>query len=231
MAETLKSKAGEQVMENIAVSNPTRELKPTHDVLDDKLGFSEISLEEMKDIVQKLERVQFFESLTKEVTGKIKDIAQELIDFRRDLQKKIEPGIIEIASRDIPEASHQLEGINETLENSTMKIMDIHDEQMEITRVQLEQLKSQMPKNQPVDMDNVAYIFKQQMAALEKINHLSMAMLEPLSFQDLVGQRIQRIVKLVQSMELRIEDLIISFGFKIQKYREDPTKSYSDLDK
>jgi len=42
---------------------------------------------------------------------------------------------------------------------------------------------------------------------------------------------IQKIVKLVKSMELRIEDLIISFGIKIQKYREDPTMSYSDLHK
>ena len=115
-------------MESAAMSDQPEALTPTHDVIDQKLSFGEISLEEMNDIIRKMERIQFFESLTQEVTRKIKDIAQELIDFRKDLQKKIEPGIIEMAARDIPEASHQLEEINETLENSTMKIMDINRE-------------------------------------------------------------------------------------------------------
>lgn len=218
-------------MESAAMPDATEELTLTRDVIDQKLSFGEISLEEMKDIIQKLERVQFFESLTKEITGKIKDIAQELVDFRKDLQKKIEPGIIEMAARDIPEASHQLEGINETLENSTMKIMDINDEQMEIIRVQLEQLKTIQSRGEKQETGRVSEIIAQQITALEKINNLSMSMTEPLSFQDLVGQRIQKIVKLVKSMELRIEDLIISFGIKIQKHREDPTMSYSDLHK
>ena len=218
-------------MESAAISNTTKELTRTHDVIDQKLSCGEISLGEMKDIIQKLERVQFFESLTKEVTGKIKDIAQELVDFRKDLQKKIEPGIVEIAARDIPEASHQLEGINETLENSTMKIMDINDEQVEIAQDQIEQLREIQSGGQTQATDRVSEVIDQQIAALEKMNNLSMSMMEPLSFQDLVGQRIQKIVKLVKSMELRIEDLIISFGIKIQKYKEDPTKSYSDLHK
>ena len=218
-------------MESAAISDTTKELTLTHDVIDQKLSLGEISLEEMKDIIQKLERVQFFESLTKEVTEKIKDIAQELVDFRKDLQKKIEPGIIEMAARDIPEASHQLEGINETLESSTMKIMDINDEQMEIAQARIEQLRAILSGGQTQVTGGVSEILDQQIAALEKMNNLSMSMMEPLSFQDLVGQRIQKIVKLVKSMELRIEDLIISFGIKIQKYREDPTKSYSDLNK
>ena len=56
-------------------------------------------------------------------------------------------------------------------------------------------------------------------------------MMEPLSFQDLVGQRIQRIIKLVRSMENRIEELIVSFGIKLKKHKEDPTKSYEELNK
>jgi hypothetical protein len=68
-----------------------------------------------------------------------------------------------------------------------------------------------------------------QVEVLRSIGGLSLKMMEPLSFQDLVGQRIQRIVRLVKSMELRIEDLIISFGIKIQKHKEDPSRTYEDL--
>jgi len=69
------------------------------------------------------------------------------------------------------------------------------------------------------------------MNALKKISDLSLSMMEPLSFQDLVGQRIQRIIKLVKNMEMRIEDLIVSFGIKFRKHREDPGKSYAELKK
>jgi chemotaxis regulatin CheY-phosphate phosphatase CheZ len=55
--------------------------------------------------------------------------------------------------------------------------------------------------------------------------------MEPLSFQDLVGQRIQKIIKLVRSMEHRIEELIVSFGIKLKNHKEDPTKSFDDLNK
>ena len=68
------------------------------------------------------------------------------------------------------------------------------------------------------------------MEVLKTIGDLSLSMLEPLSFQDLVGQRIQRIIQLVKSMEVRIEDLVISCGIKIQKYKEDPSKSFHELE-
>ena len=61
--------------------------------------------------------------------------------------------------------------------------------------------------------------------------NVSMDNLASLSFQDLVGQRIQRIIRLVKSMEVRIEDLIISFGIKIQRHRENPDRSFEDLRK
>ena len=56
-------------------------------------------------------------------------------------------------------------------------------------------------------------------------------MMEPLSFQDLVGQRIQRIINLVKSMEVKIEELIVSFGIKLKKYKEDPEITYEELNK
>ena len=187
---------------------------------------NELSVEDMKDILGKLEQIQFFESLTKEFAGKIKNIAQEMIDFRRDLQSKLEPGIVAMAQKDIPEASNQLEGINDTLEKSTMKIMDINDEQMELANSHREQLEALLSRNGNGEPD----VLKEQMDVLEKIGELSYSMLEPLNFQDLVGQRIQRIIHLVKSMESHIADLVISCGIKIQKHKEDPSRTYEDLE-
>jgi chemotaxis protein CheZ len=206
-----------------------------------KIGTGEVSeadIEDLKNMITQLKEGEFFKMLTMEFSGKIKDVAKELIDFRKDLQRKIEPDIVELAERDIPEASNQLEGINETLEDSTMKIMDINDEQMELANKQQNTLESFISRKRDkedlldsISLDEAIKVIENQMDILKKIGDGSMKMMEPLSFQDLVGQRIQRIIKLVRSMELRIEELIISFGIKLKKHKEDPTKSYDELNR
>ncbi len=311
--------------------------------LDRRVSAGTISAEEFKNLketIQKLKQGEFFEGLTMEFTGKIKEIARELVEFRTDIRKRIESDFVEMAAKDIPEASYQLEGINETLEKSTMKIMDINEEQIELANSQhdllralilgngqgtaagafweegreltlkirallgampheakeaadfilpnlnlaieqmsqrgdperiiealeepigvikdlvrdcgnspeqfgrLEELNTGLAElvdrvqqngksvsKAPEPENRKAEALRQQMNVLKKISDLSLSMMEPLSFQDLVGQRIQRIIKLVKNMEMRIEDLIVSFGIKFRKHREDPGKSYAELKK
>lgn len=209
------------------------------DEIDEKIKMgclSQDDLESLKYMIQKMREGEFFELLTMEFSGKIKDVAKELIDFRKDIQERLEPDIVEIASKDIPEASNQLEGINDTLEESTMKIMDINEEQMEKAGKQIKNLELLISGNgngspRIDNLDDALQTLNQQVDLLKEIEHCSLKMMEPLSFQDLVGQRIQRIISLVRSMELRIEELIVSFGIKLRKHKEDPGKSYEDLNK
>ncbi len=294
-------------------------------------SISEKEIESLREMVKKLRKGEFYEALTNELSGKIKEIATELIEFRKDLQKKIEPNIVDLARNEIPEASNQLEGINETLEKSTMKIMDINEELLDLSNFHMESLESYLNSGEAevenngddgstegleevvnemkefltnlsgeyselaelllptiekaashlseggeasevrdivkVAIDNIQLltseetdsdvienldklgkrlaqaiestqknsendpmaVLKKQIDGFRKINKLCMNMLEPLSFQDLVGQRIQRIIKLVESMEKRIEDLVVSFGVKLQKHKEAPDLSYEEV--
>jgi chemotaxis regulatin CheY-phosphate phosphatase CheZ len=204
--------------------------------LEGKLRAVNETLEELKDLKEtftKIKNGEFFESLAMELSGKIKEAAQEFIDFRNDFGQRIEPEIVRIAASDIPEASNQLEGINETLEESTMKIMDINEELMTLADESLSALETALSKKNAADSigRRARKVLESQAAALKKMKSLSLNMMEPLSFQDLVGQRIQRIIHLVKSMEVRIEDMIISFGLKMRRHREDPEKTFEDLRK
>ena len=192
--------------------------------------------EQLKEMIQKMKKNEFFELLTMELSDKLKGVAKELIDFRKDIQSKIEPDIIEMASIEIPEASNQLECINETLEDSTMKIMDINEEQTEIAGSRLKLLRSFLNNEEGSDatgikLSDAIKIIEDQIEALKMIEDRSLKMMEPLSFQDLVGQRIQRIIKLVRSMENKIEEIIVSFGIRLKRHKEDPTKTYEELNK
>jgi chemotaxis regulatin CheY-phosphate phosphatase CheZ len=201
--------------------------------------FTNDDAEDLKNVISKLRNGEFFELLTMEFSGKIKGIARELIEFRKDIQTRIEPDIVEMAAKDIPEASNQLEGINETLENSTMKIMDINDAQMESANRQYKKLERLLARKEVTDDGVITGIelkeaitsLEEQLNVLKNIEQSSLNMMQPLSFQDLVGQRIQRIIRLVRSMELRIEELIVSFGIKLQKHKEDPLRTYDDLNR
>ena len=209
--------------------------------INDKSETGELSnddIKDLKDVIARLKKGEFFELLSMEFSGKIKEIAKELIEFRKDIQTKIEPDIVEIASIDIPEASNQLEGINDTLEESTMKIMDINEVQMEIAGLQQKKLSDILEGKNLGDETGLSISTEQAIKAIEEqievlndIRNRALNMMEPLNFQDLVGQRIQRIIMLVRSMEVRIEELIVSFGIKLKKHKEDPTKSYEELNR
>jgi len=213
----------------LSAKNPDEEI--------DTSEFSSEDAEQLKEVINKMKKNEFFELLTMELSGKLKGVARELIDFRKDIQSKIEPDIVEMASRDIPEASNQLECINDTLEESTMKIMDINEEQTEIASSRIKILKSFLLNEKigedivGINLDEAVNVIKEQIDVLKIIEDRSLKMMEPLSFQDLVGQRIQRIIKLVRSMENRIEELIVSFGIKLKKHKEDPTRSYEELNR
>lgn len=294
-------------------------------------------MEELREMIVRFRNGEFYEALTTEFSGKLKEIACELIDFRKDLQSKLEPSIVDMAARDIPEASNQLEDINTTLEKSTMKIMDINEALLDIANDGIARLKARLIDSaateealEPSDAcvqtllamreslsqlpaearevlgfvlpgldEGVALLsetagwdrakavlraplstiadlvgdlgeeegatrlkalseeltalmkngrravdeappageasnggggeLRKELEAFERIGSLALSMAEPLSFQDLVGQRIQKIIRLVKSMETRIEDLVISFGIKLQKHKEDPSRSFEDL--
>ena len=50
-----------------------------------------------------------------------------------------------------------------------------------------------------------------------------------LSFQDLTGQRIKRIITLVSEMEERIKSMVISFGIKLTERERNPPISKEEL--
>ncbi len=203
----------------------------------------EAELESLEKLLEKIRQGEFYAALTGELSEKIKKIADEMIAFRKDLQKKIEPSIVGLVINEIPETSNELEGINETLEKSTMKIMDINDEILGLCANRLQEFNclasevamigeregdesadegkvKSFERKLMVDSGLATKLIEKHIESFEKIRNLSMNMTEPLCFQDLVGQRIQKIVRLVKSMEERIKDLVETLGVRLQEYKK-----------
>jgi len=188
----------------------------------------------------------FFKNLVYEMTGDVKDLALMIIDFKKDLKSKIHPELTDIATKHIPQTTDQLEAIMETTEMAANKIMDNldsmqgHTDEMEEILASLKKGKIIVPKGEnefiEVDIDGrttktispfVNYVESNIQYNISLISDSFMQ----LSFQDLTGQRIKRIINFVSEMENKIKDMVISFGIKLTEIEKNPEISRNELER
>jgi len=217
-------------------------------IVDGKLSESEI--EEVVGFIKHItssnlyEDEHFFKEIAYEMTGSVKELALLVIDFRRDLKTKVHPELNDLATKYIHEAADQLEGIIETTENAANKIMDNLDllqeqtKKMEATIASLKSGKLKVPgKNMEfieVDVDaKMLETITPLLDYIETVEHNNTALISDIfvqmSFQDLTGQRIKKIMTLVQQMEEKLKKMVVSFGVKLSEKGKNPDISSEEL--
>jgi chemotaxis protein CheZ len=189
---------------------------------------------------------EFYRSVTQEMTGGLKDLAMVLINFRKEFTNKIRPHIEDIATKFIPQTSDQLEGIIETTEQAANTIMDNLDRMNQLVSYN-RAIVSSLEKGvvagpgipdkdvgrqlDPVVVGDLAPALA--VMAAHNGEHLSLITdtFTQMSFQDLTGQRLQRIIKLVSEIEEKIAKMVISFGLKLTEREKNPELTPEDLQK
>ena len=138
-------------------------------------------------------------------------------EFYRDLSARYTSSLQNMAQQDLPEASEQLDAIITSTEQATTNIMDILEE------MQVENDNNLGTVNKLIDscdLDDQVKKPLQDLSSMMASNQQSiMKIFEELSFQDLTGQRIKRIVTLVKSVEGTVQGILKEVGNKI--YHED----------
>jgi len=188
----------------------------------------------------------FYKEMTSEMTGSVKDLALILIDFRKDFKLKIRPHIEDIAINYIPQTSDQLEGIIETTEQAANTIMDNLDRMGQVIGENKKISSDIKQLCLDVSQDDTARetnCFNEEslarvMSAMDSLAanaEESMALITDtftqMSFQDLTGQRLQRIIQLVSEIEGKIRNMVISFGIKLKEREKNPTLTAVELQK
>lgn len=189
----------------------------------------------------------FFKSLIYEMKGEFRSLATLLSDFRSALKGKIHPDLKEIATKYIPQTSDHLEGVIETTEIATNKIMDNLEgmrSDIQHTAAILDLLKQgqvSMPEasggdngNRRLDDETVRLLLPalgNLEADTQKLQALISDSFVQMSFQDLTGQRIKKIINIIGQMEEKITRMIISFGIKLSEKEKNPDISRADLQK
>jgi len=206
--------------------------------LDELIDFFKIAL----DVTMDQEDERFFKKLAYEMTGSVKELALLIIDFRRSLKSKIQPEIMDLAEKHIPNAAGQLEGIIEATEKAANKIMDNLEFMQEDTGKLADTFSAlkngmlKVPGSQNGDVKMDLSTIKTLSPLLDYIelstqNHLNLISdtFVQMSFQDLTGQRIKRIMSLVNQMEDKLKKMVVSFGFKLSEKKKNPNISEDEL--
>lgn len=169
----------------------------------------------------------FFKHLAQEMRRDLKDLAELVMDFKKDFASRIQPGISEVRAKYLPQAADQLEGIIESTEQAANRIMDNlesmerHLEEAKTVVAQAGKALAGRPEEEAIERAE---------GRLEDCLTLVGDSFEQMSFQDLTGQRIKRTIDLVNLMEERLRKTLLSFGIRIAEKSRNPGISGDELE-
>jgi chemotaxis protein CheZ len=140
------------------------------------------------------DRSQIFSELT--------DLAKFINDTRKQLSEVKKE---HIADRELPDAESQLDAIVQMTEQATGKIMDACDQLNMFHNDVRERLIAMDP---PLDPDALAGVDDAMAQAQTSVTHIY----EACNFQDITGQRIQKVVKLLKEIERKVLRMVMVLG-------------------
>lgn len=182
-----------------------------------------------QEVLLKLAEQQQQAGLYNEIGG----LARDLHNSLRDFMETVDPHLKEMVEEKIPDTGNRLEHILELTENAANTTID-HVEAMqrrnELEQKQLEELQRVVGKLMAIGdkaRENVSKgqeILKEISKSVEKNHNDLIVVLTAQDYQDLTGQIILKIIQLLNDLELKLVNVIRTFGVKSEERREAKTE-------
>ena len=153
-----------------------------------------------------------------ELFGELGELARYINETKKSLKSLSN---LDITEKELPETSDQLEGILQSTEEATDQILTLAEgllsENSTIVK-KIEQLREAAKVNAQANTEDLLNELEQ----LNKNNYDKfIAIMTACNFQDLTGQRIQKIVTMVRDIEKKIMTMVIGFDLKIKSKEND----------
>lgn len=172
-------------------------------------------------LTQALMEGEFYKKLSVEMHEGLQSIYKEITVT--ETQDKSEDGE---ATQLFGEASEQLDAVYQTLESATVNIMNIVENQMQMRDLALAHLQNAQ-RSLPENKDITALVSLEN-----KLNENMTEIMTALSFQDLAGQRILRIISALQNLKSTVFDLYSTSDFiAVKKAEKASGAQQADLSK
>lgn len=190
----------------------------------------------MVDVVQKeltqvlnsslsraLKEGEFFRKVNDDMREGLEKIYGEIRKAKKEAGKKVRGD--KETNELISEASDQLDAILKSTENATVRIMDIVEKHQEMIIQSGDLLKEfRTGGAKKVNVEKLIELNDAHQEALMEI-------MTALSFQDLTGQRIKKIITALKRIEEIVFSVYMSTGLKVRHHDETPEKDAKQIEK
>ena len=164
----------------------------------------------------------FYQDVSRITLEGLSEITSEFKQFYEEYTAKFTQPLSDVASHELAEASDQLHAVVEATEQAATKIMDVLEE-MQQSQEKIRFAIEEVMSSETLEV-NERELLSGAMSAMATCQDGVMVIFQELSFQDLTGQRIKRIVDLVRSIENNVRSVISSLGQKISVEGADPER-------
>jgi chemotaxis protein CheZ len=148
----------------------------------------------------------------------------ELAKFINSAKKELrEVSSSQLTDKEIPDASSQLDIIVTMTEQATGRIMDECERVQSIHNNIRDRLLAMDP---PLDPDAMAGVDDAIIDAETSVTHIY----EACNFQDITGQRIQKVVKCLQEIERQVLRMVVVFGLSHNESLDEDTKKELEVE-
>jgi chemotaxis protein CheZ len=183
-----------------------------------------IEREVAKSLSRALLESEFYKRLNAEMRQGLQDIYKE-INAAAKTENGGHAAETDRAQADqlFQEAAQQLDKILQTTETATSDIMDIVEKHMDLQGETATILDGLATEGNAEPLGRLRAVNDDLGADLMRI-------MTTLSFQDLTGQRIKRIIEAIKKVEQIVFDLYLSTGIQLKAREEAPDRDISDLE-
>ncbi|WP_243368388.1 protein phosphatase CheZ [Fundidesulfovibrio soli] len=165
----------------------------------------------------------FFQRLNQEIMGRLGDIYREISSF----QSPPTPANgnhehVAQAGELMAEASHRLDQVIQATEKATFEIIELVERNMHVPDEMIAILRQS--QCDPASKDKAE-------ALCAKLSNDMVAIMTCLSFQDLTGQRIKRVIDMLGKVRDMVADLYLSAGILVKAKEKEPDQPLEQLKK
>ncbi len=174
-----------------------------------------IPAEQVRELVAAVKTMFGHQADKPNTTEKLYSELGELAKFINNAKKELqEVKGSTIAEEHLPNATNQLDAIVQMTEQATGRIMDECDR---LTMFHTDLRERLIAMDPPLDPDALAGVDDAINQAAVSITHI----FEACNFQDITGQRVQKVVRALQEIERQVLRMVVVFGLMENKDRLD----------
>jgi len=164
----------------------------------------------------------FFRRLNEEIMGRLGDIYREISSVSGPAGGRAAPEDVLQAGELMDEASQRLDQVIQATEKATFEIIDLVERSMSVPDELLHLFR---------DSSRDPAVQEQATTLCQKLSQDLVEIMTCLSFQDLTGQRIKRVIDMLGKVRDMVAELYVSTGLLVKAKEKAPAQPLEELRK